>query len=355
MPRASVHPILLWAVTLPVVALAACNEAKQAPPKTSAEAMAVRVINVRPSSNPRILNLTGTVRHRRETPLGFTTAGKVALVRYDVGDYVRRGVLIAALDATNVAADMNVARAQQDRADAELARIAALFKQGWVTKARYEAAQADAATAAARVAQAGFARSTAQLYAPSSGVILVRQVQPGQIVAPGSVAVIVGQDDEGFVLRAPVIDADAAKLRVGMPALVTIDSAGSIAVEASISEIDGRANADTGAFTVQFRLPAKTGLRSGQIGSAQITLPAIDDGSLQIPVSALFDVRTGEGLVYVVDPKSNKVTARNVAIGRLTDKFVQVTGGIAPGDIIVTSGTEKLRSGSRVKAVQSAP
>lgn len=334
--------------------LAGCNEAQQAAPKASADGVPVRVVTVQPSTDPRILNLTGTVRHRRETPLGFTTPGKVALVRYDVGDYVRRGALIAALDSTNVAADMNVARAEQDRADAELARMAALFKQGWVTKARYEAAQAAAVSAAARVAQADFARSTAQLYAPSSGVILSRQMQPGQIVGAGSVAVLLGQNDEGFVLRAPVIDGDAANLRVGMAASIVIDAAGPQPFAASISEIDARANADTGAFIVQFRLPAKSGVRSGQIGSAKITLPSLNESALQIPVSALFDVRTGEGLVYVVDPKSSKVAARNVAIGRLTDQFVQVTGGILPGDTIVISGTEKLRSGTRVRPVRTA-
>jgi RND family efflux transporter MFP subunit len=138
-----------------------------------------------------------------------------------------------------------------------------------------------------------------------------------------------------------------------MPAVIDIESIDGGAIELPISEIDGRANTETGAFTIQFRVPARGGIRSGQIGSVKIKLPAANDGSMQIPASALFGVRTGEGLVYVVDPKSNQVQTRNVAIGALTDGFVIVNGGIMPGDMIVTSGTEKLRNGSKVKPVQA--
>ncbi|MBP7952230.1 MAG: efflux RND transporter periplasmic adaptor subunit, partial [Sphingorhabdus sp.] len=201
--------------------------------------------------------------------------------------------------------------------------------------------------------QAGFARSTAQLYAPSSGVILARQMQPGQVAAPGQVAVILGQDNEGFVFRAPVPGNDAAKLRVGMAASILIEAAGN-AIPVTITEIDGRANNDTGAFTVQFQMPPRAAIRSGQIGLAKIALAAADDGSLQIPASALFGVRTGEGLVYVVDPKTNRVAPRNVAVGTLSDGFVTVNGGISAGDMIVITGTEKLRSGSKVKPVLAA-
>ena len=352
-------PILLqrrfWllAAMLPLLLAAACDkkEAKTAQVKNE-DIVAVQVVTVQPTNLIRSINAVGTVRHRRETPLGFTTSGKVSSMRFDVGDYVKRGALIAALDTTNVGADLNVARAESDRADAELARLGSLYKDGWVTKSQYESAKAAAISASARVQQAGFASGTARLYAPSSGVVLARNAQPGQVVSAGSPAIILGQDDEGFVFRVPIIDSDASKLRIGMPAEILIESLGDTPIKASISEIDGRANETTGAFTVQFSISPRTGVKSGQIGTAKIALPAAVDGSLQIPASALFGVRTGEGLVYVVDPKTNRVETRNVAIDRLTDGFVIVTGGILPGETIVVSGTEKLRTGTKVSSVR---
>lgn len=338
---------------LPLALLAACGEEKAATKAVSDEVHPVQVVTVQQENLQRVINAVGTVRYRRETPLGFTTAGKVATVRFEEGDFVKRGALLAALDSTTVGADVSVATAERNRARSEFDRMRSLYADGWITKARYEAAEAAVTSADARVRQAGFASGTSQLYAPSSGVVLTRNVQPGQIVAAGTPALVLGEGDDGFVFRVPVIDRDATKLRVGMAADISIQSLDGAPITASISEIDGRANEATGAFTVQFRLANQAKLRSGQIGTASIRLPASDNGgAVQIPASALFGVRTGEGLVYIVDAK-DRVETRNVTIDRVTDDFVIVSGGLKPGDTIVTSGLEKLRTGSRVRAIKA--
>ncbi len=329
--------------------LQGCGKNEAAVPKADEEIFPVQVVTVQPGNMVRTLDAVGTVRYRRETPLGFTTPGKVATVRYEEGDYVRRGVLLAALDTTSVGADLSVAEAERNRAQAEFERIRQLYAEGWVTKARYEAAETAAKAASARVAQAGFARGTAQLYAPSSGVILARNVEPGQVVSAGTAVVILGQADQGFVFRAPVVDRDAARLRVGMPAEIRLEALESGPLTATISEIEGQANLATGAFTVQFRLPAQPKIRAGQIGTASIKLPAANDGAMQIPASALFGVRTGEGLVYIVDASTSRVETRNVVIERVMDDFVIISGGLSPGDRIVVAGAEKLRTGSKVR------
>ncbi len=333
------------------VLLGACNADKPAPKIASEDSISVQVVSVQPGNAIRTISSVGTVRYRRETPLGFTTSGKVASVRFEEGDYVKRGALLAALDTTSVGADLNVAQAERDRAQSEFSRLESLYKDGWITKSRYESAQAAVKVANARVSQAGFSTGTARLYAPSNGVVLVRSAQPGQIVAAGASAMILGEADDGFIFRVPVIDKEATKLRVGMPASIVIDALGPEPLSATISEIDGRANEATGAFTIQFRLANRPKLRSGQIGTASIAMPASEDGSLQIPSSALFGVRTGEGLVYVVDAATQRVETRNVTIQRIMDASVIVSGGLAAGDVIVVSGIEKLRTGARVKVV----
>lgn len=335
---------------LPLAFLLACGGDKVATKTAADEIYPVQVMTVQPENMLRTLNAVGTVRYRRETTLGFTSSGKVASVRYDEGDFVKRGALLAALDSTVVGGDMSVATAERDRTRADLERIRSLYTDGWVTKARFEASEAAAKAADARVRQAGFATGNAQLYAPSSGIILTRNVEPGQVVSAGTPVMIIGENDEGFVFRVPIIDRDASKLRIGMAADISIESLDGAPITATISEIDGRANEATGAFTVQFRLANRPQIRSGQIGTAAIKLPTSDSGALQIPASALFGVRVDEGLVYVVGT-NNRVETRNVAIERVTDEFVIVTGGIKPGDVIVTSGGEKLRTGSKVRPV----
>jgi membrane fusion protein (multidrug efflux system) len=337
-------------LTLACAALSGCGSAKSDKAAPGQESFPVQTVTVQASNMLRTLSAVGTVRYRRETPLGFTTPGKVSSVRYNEGDFVKRGALLAALDTTNVGADLSVAEAERARAQADFERIAELYREGWVTKARYEAAETTAKASVARVSQARFSTGNAQLYAPSSGVILARNVEPGQVVAAGMAAVILGQADQGFVFRVPVVDRDAAQLRIGMAAEITLDAVGGPPITATISEIEGQANASTGAFTIQFSLPAQAKLRAGQIGSANIKLAAANDGAMQIPASALFGVRTGEGLVFLVDGKSGRVETRNVMIQRVMDDHVLISGGLKPGDSIVVSGGEKLRNGAKVRA-----
>ncbi len=336
-------------LALSVAALSACGAAKSEKATPAEETFPVQTVTVQTGNMVRTLSTVGTVRYRRETPLGFTTPGKVSTVRYNEGDFVKRGVLLAALDATNVGADLNMAEAERARAQSEFSRIAELYKEGWVTKARYEAADTVAKAAGARVSQARFSSGNAQLYAPSSGTILARNVEPGQVVAAGMVAVILGQADQGFVFRVPVVDRDASQLRIGMAAEIAFDSITTGPITATISEIEGQANAATGAFSVLFSLPAKAKLRAGQIGTANIKLPAANDGAMQIPASALFGVRAGEGLVYVLDTKTSRVETRNVLIERVMDDFIIISSGLKPGDTIIISGGEKLRTGAKVR------
>ena len=98
--------------------LAGCGDSATDTKVAAATFLPVEIFTVGTQSLEREINAVGTVRYRRETPLGFTTAGKVAVVRFEEGDFVKRGVLLAALDTTIVGADMSVATAERDRARA---------------------------------------------------------------------------------------------------------------------------------------------------------------------------------------------------------------------------------------------
>lgn len=309
-------------------------------------------ITVHSASQNETITAAGTVRLRRETALGFTTSGKVASVRYEEGDRVKRGALLAALDTSTVSADLESAKAERDRAEAEFGRIQSLYADGWVTKARLEQAEAALRAAKAQVNASGFATSTARINAPGSGIILSRNIDVGQIVTAGTTAIILGEADKGFVLKVPLTDAVASRVRVGMRANVTISAISDNPIEAKVSEKDGRADERTGTFEVSFLLPANDRLRSGQLGTVDIEISRDNDGAIAIPATAIFGVRSGEGLVFVVD-KDNKVKTRNVIIGDLDDDNLEISSGLIEGDIVVTRGTEKLQDGDVIKPIRT--
>lgn len=333
--------------------LTGCGASEQKSKPSSNGPIPAAVAVVQPAGDKEMLTAAGTVRLRRETALGFTTSGQVASVRYEEGDRVKRGALLAALDSSTVAADLNAARAERDRAEAEYARMEKLYKDGWVTKSRLEQAEAAARAARSSVESAGFASRTSLIHAPSNGILLSRNIDAGQIVAAGETALVLGEIDKGFVLRVPMTDSDASRLRVGMPAVVRIGSSARDPMRAVVSEKDGRADQQTGTFEVSFRLPASDRLRSGQLGSVEVEVSRNASDSFAVPANAIFGIRAGEGLVYVVDGK-NRVKQRNVQIGKLNDKSLEILAGLSEGEIIVTRGIEKLRDGDLIKPIRVA-
>jgi RND family efflux transporter MFP subunit len=349
MPSSYKNSLLI--IPLMVVSAGCQQETKVAAPAVREEALLVEVATVQPSNMPRIISAIGTLRYRRETPLGFTASGKVSQVNFKAGDSVTRGALLAVLEtsASSAAPVVTAGDTSNQKAQSEFEKIRALYADGWVTKKRYEAAEAAARIGRDRVRKAQPVTEQLRLYAPSSGVVLSRNVEFGQIVGAGTPALILGEDDQGFIFRVPIIDKDASALSVGMPAEILLESLDKAPFSATVSEIDSRANDATGAMIVQFRLRGRAGMRSGQIGKVNIAMSVSEDGILQIPATALFAMRAGEALIYVVDPVTNRIETRNVVIEQLADKLALVSGGLQPGDTIVVQGGEKLRTGVKVR------
>ena len=326
------------------------------PPKAEPKIFDVRIVQVGSAKAAVTLGAVGTVHLRRETSLAFTSAGRIAKLTVNEGDRVTKGQLLAALDMTTVNAQLDAARAEQVRTAAELKRSGTLYEQGWVTKARLDNARAahDSAIAASRVRQ--FATDTARIVSPGNGVVLARSAEPSQTVDAGTPVLVVGDESAGYVLRLPVPDRDAAQLRPGAPAKVRIASLGNAEVNAFIVEIGGRADPVTGTFDVEVALPPIPGLRSGQVGSAELIVSDQSGAtSLLVPPAALFSPRAGEGFVYVVPEGSKRVALRKVTIADARDGGVIVTGGLSPGEWVVVSNLDRLSNKAEVNPVRRIP
>lgn len=332
-----------------LLALAACAgaaEPTQSP--TAVEPLAVRVAPAMRAAGSTSITATGTVRARRETVLAFTTAGRLTALPVDEGDRVRPGQLLASLDRTQVSAGAAAAQARAQRASADLARLRTLFGQGWVTRTQLDAAQAAVGTSQAEVRAASFDVDAARVSAPSSGVVLRRHVEPGQIVAAGAPVVTLAEGDDGFVLRVPLADRDLDRLTVGQPAIVRIASLPESPLSGSIIEIGARSDGATGTFEAEIALPFAPGLRSGLIGDVELTVAGgTSAASATVPSLAVFAARAGEGFVYTVH--EGRARARLVRLGRTEGAGVEVIEGLSPGEQVIVTGIERLRDGMPVR------
>jgi RND family efflux transporter MFP subunit len=356
----SLASILMMAAPL-IGTLAGCDRKADAPP----DIRPVRTVTVEPGASAITNTLTGEVRARYESDLGFRVDGKIIDRPVDVGSVVKKGDVLARLDPLPRQKDLQSAKADAAAAKATLvknqaaeARQAQLLKDGYATRATYDdavanlqAAQSQVESATARLQQAQDNLGYTQLLADADGVITQVTGNIGQVVASGQAIVRLAQPGE----REAAFDVPEAILsatRTAPPITVTLVSNPSIKVVGQVRYVAPQADPTTRTYEARVSLPnAPPEMRLGATvtGSAALQNEAL----VELPGSALFE-QNGKPAVWIVDAKAGAVSLREIAISRYIGDRIVVGGGLNKGDIVVTAGVQKLIPGQKVRLLAQA-
>ncbi|HYC35145.1 MAG TPA: efflux RND transporter periplasmic adaptor subunit [Usitatibacter sp.] len=308
----------------------------------------------------------GEIRARHEIDVAFRVGGKVVARPVDAGSRVKRGQVLARLDPEDARLGAAAARAQLAAAEgdlalarAELERHAELLAKKFISQSAFDARQNsfNAARARAEQAKSQAAMSANQaeyttLVADADGVVVTVLAEPGQVVAAGQPVLRLAQDGEKeVVVSAP--ESQLARLRPGQAAAISLWADPSTVFPGRVREIAGGADPVTRTYAV--RVSAPNAPASAQLGmTANVVFnSAIDPSLVVLPLSALAN-RGNEPAVWIVEPGTHKVKLRSVAIGQYREDGVTVTGGLHPGDVVVTAGVHKLRPDQVVRLADSA-
>jgi RND family efflux transporter MFP subunit len=306
----------------------------------------------------RTVTATGTLAARIEMPVGVAgEGGMVTRVLVQPGQWVRAGQTLASIDrgvqnqqAQQMAAQIEVTRADARLAQQELERAQSLVSRGFVSKADVERriATRDAANARIRVGQAQLNEMRARIgrldiQAPASGLVLARNVEPGQVVGAGSGAlfrIAAGGDME---LRAQLSEADLASTRVGMPATVT--PVGSpTSYQGRVWQIMPVIDPTSRQGTARSAVPYTQGIRPGGFATAALQVGQTE--APMLPQSAVLSDQKGN-FVYVVNAR-NEVERRDVTVGTTTSAGVVIQSGLSGQERIVQSAGAFLNPGQKV-------
>jgi RND family efflux transporter MFP subunit len=347
------------ALLLPAAAiLAGCeSEAKV----EQAVVRPVKAVVVGAAARERTLSYSGVVRPRVESAMGFRVAGKIVERLVNVGDRVEVGQVIARLDDTDLKlaessarAALAAARTRRDVAIENFARARALLPKDYIAKATYDARknEMDAAVGAydsaeAQLRQAVNAAGYATLRADKAGIVTAVRAEPGQVVNAGTPVIALAEAGETEI-AIMVPEQDVTRLKVGEAVEITLWAGPQIALKGSIREISAQAEADSRTYAVRATVHAPpAGLRLGMTASVSIKVPdAIP--SVIVPLTAVSE-EGGGPVVFVVEPGSRIVRRKAVTLAAAAAEGVRVTGGLAPGEIVVTAGVQFLREGMKVR------
>jgi len=295
----------------------------------------------------------GDVTALRRAQLAAGASGEVRRVLVRVGDRVKKDDLLVEVDPSLASARLRAAAASKEAGSAQLERaqrdaerlsgagpdIAALAEIEQATseskRAAAERGRLKAAEAEAR-AQLGRHR----VKAPFDGVVGARNVDPGDWVDPG-VEVLELVDDTGVEVLASVPPEVARFLSVGDKA--TLERRG----ETTAATIEGIVPAlDTESRTVRLRLvpdQPEPWLLPGAAVDVLLTIQRSEEGAIVVPRDALVYGIANVQVVKSADGKAELVPVQVVASGR--DEVLVRSEALAPGDVIVTRGNERVFPG----------
>ena len=310
------------------------------------------------SSVARVVTVSGALAAKRDQPIGIAGAGgRVTRVFVDAGSWVRAGQILATVDrsvqaqqSAQQAAQIAAARAQAELAQNDYDRALALVDRGFISKADLEAKKAarDAANAQVKVAQAQLGQTRAQIEqlnirAPTSGLILQRNIEVGQIVSPASgdlFRLALGGEME---MKAQVAQQDISAIHVGMPATVTPIGA-SQTVAGTVWQVAPVIDPQSRQGEVRIAVPYSAGIRPGGFAEGKITAGATSAPLL--PQSSVLSDSKGN-YVYIVNPK-NEVERRDVTIGNVDNRGVTIAQGLSGQERVVLSAGPFLNPGQKV-------
>lgn len=316
---------------------------------------------------PRI-PVTGTLAPAQEADIAFKVPGRLQVIKVKVGDAVKKGALLATLDASEAAAQAAAASAGVKAAeighemakDAEQ-RIETLYqakavseaeRTGMKQKTALSLAQLEQAKAQARLASANAGNT--QIVAPFAGYVTRAPSGVGKFVGPGEPLVHI-DDTSVLKLNASLSEADAAMVEVGAAFFIEDSSGAALTAgggEAKKAGPAGKITAVLGSLDPQTRrvpivgeLPnkAKTSLRAGAFVRAYIE-PSREVAALKLPAAALRPGSQDE-IVVVKDGKARIVRAL-ASLGE--DGSLLVRAGLSPSADVLLSPSSEARDGDLV-------
>ena len=300
----------------------------------------------------------GTLAARRPMPVGVVgEGGQVLRVNVDAGDWVQAGQVLAVIDrsvqvqqAAAQSAQIEVARADANLAQANLDRALQLVARGFVSKADVDrlTATRDAAAARVKVAQAQLAEQRARnerlnIYAPATGYVLARNVEPGQTVGAGAAALFTIASGGEMEMLAQLSEEQLAKLSVGTMATIT-PTGSDKTFSGQIWQVAPVIDATTRQGTARIALRFAPELRPGGFATARINSGNFT--ATVLPESAVLADAEGS-FVYVVGP-DNKAVRRAVKTGAVTAQGLAITEGLNGKERIVLKAGGFLNPGETV-------
>lgn len=331
-----------------ILVFASCNHKDNATPAANNKVFNVQVEQPQTYSGIIQSGYSGVVEPEKTTALSFASMGTITEVYVEEGQNVGKGTLLAKLNASNAQNAYQLALVKQQQAEDAYRRMKPMKENGTLPEIKWVEVETGVSQAKSAVAIARNGMNDCNLYAPESGVIGKKNIQPGMNVVPTTTVLELLKIQTVYV-KIPVSENEISRFKKGETAQITITAIDKT-LTGTIKEIGVSADVLSHTYPVKIEVKNTSGeIKPGMVCSVRTQTQDKRSGTLISNKSLQKDVKGNQFIYLEQNGKAEKVPVQTIA---LIDNQILVRGEIPSTANIIISGQQKLNNGTPVQIVK---
>jgi RND family efflux transporter MFP subunit len=335
-------------ITLLVAITAGCSDSKT-DEKVVEQRIKVNTAKVLSVRNDYSLGYSGTIEASQTIPLSFRISGTIDKIYVEVGEVVKKGQLLASVDNSDMQNIYNTIYAKFQQARDAYDRLKIVYNEGSLPEIKWVEMKSNLEQATSSLELAKNNLEKCNLLAPVDGIVGRRNIEPGQASISLTLAPIELVKIETVFVKISVPENEINKIIKGQKAGISVSALNDKQYEGIVKNISPVAEIMSRTYTVKISVK-NTGLdlKPGMVCDVTIDFET-ETTLLVVPYKAVGKDSEGKNYVYMVSEDNNTVKKQYITVGRYHDAGIEVIGGLAEGQTVVSEGCEKLSDNSLIR------
>lgn len=315
-----------------------------------AEAVKVKVESLKSSEEPIPITGSGILVAKSEAKLSFKIGGIISALYANEGQFVSQGQTLAKLELTEINSQIEQAEDGLEKAARDLNRARNLYADTVGTLEQVQNAETAYNVSKQNVRILEYNQRYASIVAPSSGKIITRNAEVGELAAPGVPIFLMTTNSDAQVIQIGLADRHVVKVRLGDRAKVYFDAYPNEVFTGQVTYISDIANPRTGTFEVELTvINSPFHLKNGFVAKAEI-LPSNEKGYFKVPMGAIVQADKKSVSLFVPDRKNKTAKKIRVQVMEIGNDYVAIRQEELEGITeVITDGASYLKNGSLIE------
>ncbi len=331
-----------------MIIMAACSSKTEQANSLSQKRIMVSTVEVKKQHVAANLRYSGTIEAFQTIPLSFETTGTINSVLVESGDEVKKGQLLATLDATDSKNMYQITLAKYQQAKDAYDRLKVVYEKGSLPEIKWVEMQTNLEQAKSSLEISKNNLDKCNLFSPVNGLVGSRNIEPGMYSLNIGSSPFELVDIKRVYVKISVPENELPKIQKGMKAQFLVSALNGETFEGVISNISPVADLISRTYEAKILVdnPEQT-LKPGMVCDVNLE-QTTDKDMILIPYQSVTKDADEKAYVFVVDPNEKKVKKQEVKTGQYYGSDLEILSGLAQGQIVVNEGKEKLSDNSLI-------